>query len=297
MNTKLSIHWTKRVALLTTTGALALAPLLSVSPAQAQPRRSSPPIWNNTNRTLVGIVTRDLAGGSFELRAENGQTFRVRLSRIDEPRSLDRGDRVRVSGQFDNGVFVARNLDFIRDTGSGGNGNWNGNGNGGNWNNNGNWNNGGGNGNWNNQTWLTGTVVRDLQGDSFVMRSDTGRDYIVRIQRYDEPRSLGPGDRIRVSGSISNNVFLARNLEFLRDNGGNNGYLNELELVTGTVTRDLSGNTFELRADNGRIVRVSLSRGSEPRSLDRGDRVRLRGRLFNNVFQARDIEFLRDTRR
>jgi len=272
MKTKISTRWTKKAALLTTTGALALVPLFTVvDNANAQPRRSSPPIWSNANRTLAGTVIRDLAGDNFELRADNGQTYRVRVGRYDEPRSLDRGDRVRVSGRFDNGVFVARNLEFLRDT-PGNNGD--------------------------NRNWLTGTVTRDLRGDDFELRADNGRLYQVRVGRYDEPRSLDRGDRVRVSGEFHNNIFVARNLEVLRDTGGNDGHHNNDQSLTGTVTRDLSGNNFEIRADNGHIYRVSLSRRyDEPRSLDRGDRVRISGRVYNNVFVARDLELLRDTRR
>lgn len=272
MTTNSPIHWTKRIALLTTTGALALAPLLVTSDVQAQPRRYSPPGWNNGNwnnghRTLSGTVVRDLAGDTFELRAENGQTYRIRVGRYDEPRSLDRGDRVRVSGQFRDGLFIASNLEFLRDTGN--------------------------NNDPRGLIWLTGTVTRDLSGDEFELRADNNRLYRIRVGRFDEPRSLDRGDRVRLSGHLRDNVFVARNLEFLRDTDNNNSP----SWLTGTITRDLSGNSFELRIDNGRVYRVTLARYDEPRSLDRGDRVRVTGRLVNNVFVARDLELLRDTRR
>lgn len=46
--------------------------------------------------------------------------------------------------------------------------------------------------------------------------------------------------------------------------------------LEGVVTRDLGGNRFEMRVDNGRVLTVR-SRREEPNSLSEGDRVRVTG--------------------
>jgi hypothetical protein len=67
----------------------------------------------NDLRTLSGVVTRDLSGDQFEMRADGGRNFRVD-ARGDEPRRLSRGDRVVVYGRFDNGRFLARDVRITR---------------------------------------------------------------------------------------------------------------------------------------------------------------------------------------
>jgi len=261
----------QRITKIIATGALVAVPFLAVLPnVEAQPRwnNGNQGGWNNSQTTITGVVTRDLAGDYFELRTDNNRTIRVNVGRYDEPRSLDRGDRVRVTGHSRNGVFTARNIEFIRDTG---------------------------NGNWQNS--LTGVVTRDLAGKSFELRTDNGRTVRVNLGRYQEPRSLDRGDRVRVIGQYEGNFFRATDIEFLRDTGGNNNGGWQTTTLTGTVNRDLVGDSFELRTDTGRTLWVRLERGREPHSLDRGDRVRVTGRFTNNTFIARDLDILRDTRR
>lgn len=275
----------QRVTKLIATGALVAAPFLSVLPsAEAQPRwnngnqggwnNGNQGGWNNSQTTLTGVVTRDLSGDYFELRTDSNRTIRVNVGRYDEPRSLDRGDRVRVTGYLRNGVFTARNIEFLRDTGNGNNGNW--------------------------QNSITGVVTRDLAGKSFELRTDNGRTVHVSFGRNDEPRSLDRGDRVRVAGRYEGSIFRATDVQFLSDTSNNNGgWGNNQQTTTlsGVVTRDLSGDSFELRTDTGRTVSVRLSRVDEPRSLDRGDRVRVTGRYDGNssTFRATDVQFIRDT--
>ena len=64
-------------------------------------------------RTLDGIVTNDLRGDAFALRANNGRHLRV-VVRGNEPRRISRGDRVRVHGYSDNGIFRARSVNILR---------------------------------------------------------------------------------------------------------------------------------------------------------------------------------------
>ena len=285
MKTQLTHRWAKRAGLLTATGVLALAPLFTAPPsAEAASRYERETRLSQRQVSMTGVVTRDLGGDQFEVRASNGRTYRVRMGRrLDEPRSIDRGDRVHISGRLrDNGVIVAQNVEFLRDTRD--NGYRNGN-----------------SGYSNRSRTLTGTVVRDLGGDRFELRADNGRTYRVNVGRYDEPRSLDRGDRVRLTGYLQNdNQFNARNIEFLRDTrstGYRNGSGYGQRTLTGVVTRDLGGDEFEIRATNGRTYRVNVGRYDEPRSLDRGDRVRVTGRLTdNNRMVAQNIEFLRDTR-
>lgn len=65
---------------------------------------------------------------------------------------------------------------------------------------------------------------------------------------------------------------------------GNVGYPDDIgsratrvrRTLEGVVTRDLGGNRFEMRVDNGRVLTVR-SRRDEPNSLSEGDRVRVTG--------------------
>jgi len=283
INTKNQIQ---RITKFIATGVLVAAPFLSVLPtAEAQPRwnqgRNNNNDWGRTVTTFEGTVTRDLYGDAFDVRTDNGRIVQVRVGRYEEPRSLNRGDYVRVTGQMRNGAFVASNIQFIRDTGNGNN-----------------------NGNWQNS--ITGVVTRDLAGKSFELRTDNGRTVHVNFGRYDEPRSLDRGDRVRVNGRYEGNIFRATDVQFLSDTRNNNGGWNngggwgnnqQTTTLTGVVTRDFSGDNFELRTDTGRTISVRVERGREPRSLDRGDRVRVTGRFTNNTFIARDLDILRDTRR
>jgi len=65
-------------------------------------------------RTVRGIVTNDLQGDQFVLRADNGRTYRVVFHRnIDEPNGLSEGDRVQVRGHLDRDVLVAHDVDIL----------------------------------------------------------------------------------------------------------------------------------------------------------------------------------------
>ncbi len=73
------------------------------------------------------------------------------------------------------------------------------------------------------------------------------------------------------------------------DNNRRSDYLT----LDGTVTKDLRGNAFMLRADSGQVMRVQVQ-GNEPRRIDRGDRVRVSGFSHNNVFQAQSLTILQN---
>jgi hypothetical protein len=68
---------------------------------------------------------------------------------------------------------------------------------------------------------------------------------------------------------------------------------NERRTIAGVVTRDLSGDQFEIRSDNGHYLRVD-ARGDEPRRLSRGDHVVVYGHFDNGRFIAQDVRITRN---
>ena len=62
--------------------------------------------------------------------------------------------------------------------------------------------------------------------------------------------------------------------------------------LRGTVTADLSGNDFTMRATNGRTYRV-LTR-SEPVKLSKGDTIEVRGWIENNIFVANSVKVVKN---
>ncbi|MBV9469299.1 MAG: hypothetical protein JOZ57_08640 [Abitibacteriaceae bacterium] len=139
--------------------------------------------------TLRGTVTRDLKGDYFELRADNGQVFRV-LARNGEPTRLTANDRVQLSGYFDNNLFVADNINFLRDYG-----------------NNGKWNNG-----LSRKVNFPGRVVAIRSYTRLVVRGDNGHDYDVEISKG-LSSSIRVGDRVRVAGRGEGNWVQANSVK------------------------------------------------------------------------------------
>lgn len=82
-----------------------------------------------------------------------------------------------------------------------------------------------------------------------------------------------------------------------RDNWGNDGRghcednNNRYEVISGIVLEDLRGDTFYLRTRFG-TLRVTNS--SQRRWVSRGDYVRISGTYSRGVFQARDVDIIRD---
>jgi len=64
--------------------------------------------------------------------------------------------------------------------------------------------------------------------------------------------------------------------------------------LRGTVTRDLAGNEFQFRTDDGRTFRV-VTRNGEPKWLSNGDRIEVRGWRDGDLFIARDLRDLSNT--
>ncbi len=162
---------------------------------------------------------------------------------------------------------------------------------------------------------INGTVMRDLRdGDRFQVRADNGRTYDV-VSHDREPLRLSSGDRVQLSGHVDRDLFIAHSVRIVDNhNGGynrpggygrgggsngdyndgyNNGGVNQGDL-SGVVTRDLSNNRFEIRADNGQTYTVR-TRKSEPIRLTRGDRVVLRGNFGpSGLFVADSVRITRN---
>ena len=80
-----------------------------------------------------------------------------------------------------------------------------------------------------------------------------------------------------------------------RDKGDWDNGDDDTQVVTATVTRDLNGDSFQVREDGtNRTYTVDVVRGEEPNDLQPGDQVELRGDFVQGRFQARFVRLLDD---
>jgi hypothetical protein len=68
---------------------------------------------------------------------------------------------------------------------------------------------------------------------------------------------------------------------------------NRSSTLEGVVTQDLKGNSFIIRTNNGRQIRI-IARGGESRRISRGDVVRVYGNYAGNSFNAQSVNILRN---
>ncbi len=68
---------------------------------------------NNGQRSVEGVVTQDLDGNDFLIRASNGRIVRV-LAFNGENGSISRGDTVRAFGSYSNSIFRASSVTILR---------------------------------------------------------------------------------------------------------------------------------------------------------------------------------------
>lgn len=66
----------------------------------------------NLNRTIRGVVTKNLDGNDFNIRLNNGQIVRV-LVPSGEPKRISKGDVVEAYGRSDNGTFRALSASIL----------------------------------------------------------------------------------------------------------------------------------------------------------------------------------------
>jgi hypothetical protein len=226
------------------------------------------------NITLHGIVMQNPAAGHFVMRADNGWTYRVDARGV-VPVTLTRGDEVRAYGDWSNGELMAGNVRLLR------------------------------HGSvptrytiHRNRT-ITGVVTANRADDDFVVRAKNGWTYLVRAV-WGESDMLNAGDRVRAHGVWRNGLLHATNVKILYsgtvmrdapDNViGSTPAANTRMGVTrsGTVTQDLAGNDFTLRASDGLTYRVRVLRG-ESATLSVGDRVRVFGNLRGAIIDAVNV--------
>lgn len=257
MNTKQNVGKLGAVKwpVLLTAGALAVAPLLNPVAVQAAPYRA-----NNSNITISGVVTSDLAGNQFNLRGDDGRTYRVVTNR-KEPGWLTNGDRVEVRGRLTNSrqnLIVASSVAHPGGIGGASIG-------------------------ANQNITVSGVVASDLEGNEFNMRANDGHIYRVVTTRT-EPGWLSNGDRVTVQGRINKaheNRIIASNVTTpggASGAGNIGGGFGQTVTVRGVVTRDPVGNQFTLRSDDGRTYRV-IAKNREPGWVTNGDRVTVQGQV------------------
>ena len=246
--------------------------------------------------TLSGVVTRDLQGRRFEIRASNGRTYVV-IARNNEPLRLTRGDTVQVFGRIFDNVRTQRNNDPYHN------------------NRDNNRDNTRNNGRFNTNSFILADRVRITRNDDqnengsrvsftgrvldvrndreLVVRAENGRTYTLRSDNKLSSR-INEGDRVSVTGRLRNNdvVDVSRiDLTDDRNDDNNNNDANDNNIdFRGRVQS--SSNIFGqrilvVRADNGTAYRV---RFNENTSFREGERVRVRGDLRNGIVFANDID-------
>jgi len=274
MNTKNTRRTVSQWGTLTALSTVILAPLTS-APHTAQ--AASGDRYAQAGRrmeTMSGIVTQDLKGREFRMRNNAGREFRVIIDAGREPRALSRNDRVSVKGYFSSGLFIANSLTMVN-------------------------NNGGMSGSVvrsSQATSVSGTVMTDLRGREFRMRSDAGREFRVIIDAGREPRALSHGDRVQVRGHFHSGLFIANSLSMTRNMGrpgfvaprGAGGYPGARSAsvdFSGRVVSKSSSRNYVVRGMNGATYTVQSSRSPE-RTVVVGDTIRVYGRGSGRSVQA-----------
>jgi len=253
--------------------------------------------YDNSTRSLEGVVVNDLRGRDFVLRLDNGRNVRVQLDER-EPQRLSQGDRVRVQGSFDqtnrdnrsntryndNLVFRADDVRIIRDRNNGNNNNYNG------------------------RRTLTGVVTRVRSDQRFTLSALNRTFEVASSSRL--PRTFKSGNLVRITGDMRDNNITNASVTIVSRGSGNNGNygyngnynnggnyngnynssantsVNFPAVVLNSSDRD---NTLRVRGENGREYTV---RTNDADNWDRGDRVRIKGRTQNGVIVADDIDKL-----
>jgi uncharacterized protein YdeI (BOF family) len=242
------------------------------------------------DRTIIGTVKKDAPGNDFVVQARNNWTYLVR-AKWGEPDTLSAGDRVRVYGNWRDGMMHASNVrllydaSVLSDTPDGVTGSTPAI-------------------NIRRGVTRSGTVTQDLAGNNFTLRGNDGVTYHVRALRG-ESATLSDGDRVRVFGNLhgaiidASNVRIAYQAEDLDpdpyDENRYDYFTRDREKWTlnGTVLSNPSGERFTMRARNGYTYAVRAQRG-EPSTLTAGDRVRVYGAWRDGLMQASNVRLLRE---
>lgn len=217
---------------------------------------------NGATRTINGVVTRDLSGRRFEIRADNGRRYVVNSSR-PEPVRLTVGDRVQLQGRFDDRdrtAFFADNVRITRDddrdnTGQG------------------------------SQVNFKGTVV-SIQGNTrLIVRGDNNRTYTVDTNSGLDSR-ISTGDRVQISGYGQSRDVTNATVSLLRDNGSGSSYNGSVQF-SGTITKiGQRRSILTVKGNNGKTYLVS---GANINDFRVGQRVRVVGTANNGVVAATSV--------
>ncbi len=285
--------------------ALSLTALTSAgiwSPMQAAPD-PNPPLGggidrragqNNPNRAdvLRGTVDRVFSARSFDLRADDGRTYRVNMQFA---LGLEARSQVRVRGDLRGSNFEGRSVtvgDFRDDRYSDDRyddnyGGYGGYGNGG-YGNNGNANNG----QYQGQTvTLRGRVTRVFSRTDIEVRDDDdGRVYRVQSDRAFN-YNVREGDRVETRGVLNGNTIRADSSSGLGANNGNYGDNRGANFVSfsGPIERlDLGREEATVRAGNGYLYTIRARR-SQLDDFRVGQRVRVQGNWINQRVEVTQL--------
>ena len=146
---------------------------------------------------------------------------------------------------------------------------------------------------------VVGVVTRDLRGRRFEMRSNN-RTFVV-IARNNEPLRLTAGDRVTVIGRLyqnvrtnrnsnRNNAFIVASRVIITRNDDQNQNGSRVDF-TARVLDVRNDRELRVRAENGRTYTVRSDNDFNS-NIDENDRVRVRGRLQNNVVNNARVELL-----
>jgi outer membrane lipoprotein SlyB len=216
------------------------------------------------NITVTGVVTRDTPGHDFYVRTDEGQRYLVVT--LKQPKEIDIGVRVRITGRYDGNRLSANTndievLDYAK---------------------------------WDDNTQegyldVKGTVTKDLQGNDFVIRSKNDTTYLVITQR--QPKGIAKGAQVRVKGWFDGDHLNATDVDVLKKAntsmgvmGSMDAYKNKYVTIIGTVNRLTKNNSFFVRDGAGMTYLVVTAK--QPNDLEIGARVQVFGYYNGSVLTS-----------
>lgn len=247
---------------------------LSATAAQAQNyRRGRDYRDNDLNRlswiTRRGTVTNNPSSDYLDLRADDGQHFRVVTRGNVSLRGINRNDRIEVYGKRDGGIIIAYKVTELRGSTSN-----------------------------EQRVTLRGTIAGDLTRDRFLMHYNNNYYNVVLLGNI--PNNIRKGRDVEVTGYWKGGAIYADRVQVGGDSG-NTGNWNERTL-RGTVLSDYTNRRFSIRSNDGRNITI-VSDERTPARLSRGDTVEVSGRWDrnqrgnnrDNVFRADTVRILNNT--
>ncbi|MDF2440126.1 MAG: hypothetical protein JWN98_1110 [Abditibacteriota bacterium] len=250
--------------------------------------------WNRRNRDddedwdrdnggrlvwLRGFVTRTSATDRFEIRTDQGLTYRVFPDAGQERFPVRVGERVRVRGTVDGSTLLAQHIEYDRSIARRPDGDWS---DGGGWSGDEGWRNDPRNETGTRSVNFPATVESRESSYRLTVRGDNGRLYLIE-SRSILPRGIAAGSRVRVQGAATDNRVRMERVILIEDDRQGPQYVN----FRGTVESVEDFNRLRVRADNGRIYTVRSQRAL---NIQRGDRVRVRGNYSRGLITVTTVE-------